>query len=386
MPHLVPIRFAIMARCRDAVKRPAKSRFRVPAALTSQRNKSRAHCAIHGNPSHCRCRPRSTACRVLHAVRPGSRTTLCGLAARPARGRAGRRAAPSQTDRRRSDEQQSRSRVSGPGPGRGAEDRLSADGRSERSQDRPWRDPEGGQHEHLRLRPAHGARPDHGAGRSGARPRDHRRGDRAGQRRGDAQDRRHRHGAVQRGLRALPDVPRTEHGRVPERQSGARRRRLWLCRHGRLDRRPGRIRAGALCRLQPDQVPGSRPGDGEDPRPDLPVRHPAHRLSRRRHGRREAGLDRLYRRRGPGGDGGGRLGAPARRGGDDRRRHERRASSRTHARSVSKPSTCPRTRRSASRSRRSSAAPRSIARWTAWASRRTATARPAMPRRHPPRC
>ena len=74
------------------------------------------------------------------------------------------------------------------------------------------------------------------------------------------------------------------HRRVPDRQPVTRRRRLRLRRHGRLDRRPGRVRDGALRRLQPAEVPGSRPGHGEDPRPDLPVRYPADRLSRRGHG------------------------------------------------------------------------------------------------------
>ena len=51
-------------------------------------------------------------------------------------------------------------------------------------------------------------------------------------------------------------LPGEEHRRLPDRQSVARRRRLRLCRHGRLDRRPGPLRHGALCRFQPAEVPG----------------------------------------------------------------------------------------------------------------------------------
>ena len=47
----------------------------------------------------------------------------------------------------------------------------------------------------------------------------------------------------------------------------AARRGIRLCRHRRLDRRTGRVRDGPLRRLEPAQVPRSRPGDGEDPRP-----------------------------------------------------------------------------------------------------------------------
>ena len=75
------------------------------------------------------------------------------------------------------------------------------------------------------------------------------------------------------------------HRDLPERESRPPRQRLRLCGHGWMGRRPGRIRAGALCRLEPAEVPGPRPGDGEDPRPDDALGHPPHRLPRRGHRR-----------------------------------------------------------------------------------------------------
>jgi threonine dehydrogenase-like Zn-dependent dehydrogenase len=62
--------------------------------------------------------------------------------------------------------------------------------------------------------------------------------------------------AIQRRLRALPHLQGAAHWRVPERESFACRRRVRLRGHGRLDRRTGRIRDGAVCRLQPAEVPG----------------------------------------------------------------------------------------------------------------------------------
>ena len=131
---------------------------------------------------------------------------------------------------------------------------------------------------------------------------------------------------------------------------------------------------GAVRRLQSAEIPRPRAGDVENPRPDVSVRHSADRLSRRGDGRREAGRYRLYCGRGAGGDGGGCFGALAGRSLHDRRRYERGASRACSQDAVSRPSTCRRTRRSASRSSRFSASPKWIARSTASVSRRTATA------------
>src|SRR5882762_9935942 len=57
-------------------------------------------------------------------------------------------------------------------------------------------------------------------------------------------------------MRPLPDLSRGRHRRLPSRQLRPRRRRLWLCRYGRMDRRTGRLRDGALRRLQPAEVSG----------------------------------------------------------------------------------------------------------------------------------
>ena len=121
-----------------------------------------------------------------------------------------------------------------------------------------------------------------------------------GPRRGDAQDRRSGFGAVQRGLRPLPDLQGAAHRRVPERESVACGRRVWLRGHGRLDRRPGRVRDGPVCRLQSAEISRPRAGDVEDPRPHVSLRHPADRLSRRGDGGRQTGRHRVYRGRGAG--------------------------------------------------------------------------------------
>ena len=63
---------------------------------------------------------------------------------------------------------------------------------------------------------------------------------------------------------------------------------LRLRRHGRLGRRPGRVRDGAVRGLEPAQVPRQGAGDGEDPRPDDAVGHLPDRLPRRVHGRASA--------------------------------------------------------------------------------------------------
>ena len=72
------------------------------------------------------------------------------------------------------------------------------------------------------------------------------------------------HRAVQHRLRPLPQLPRRQDRHLPDREPGASRRGLRLRRHGRLGWRAGGVRAGALRRLQPDQVPEQRQGHGED--------------------------------------------------------------------------------------------------------------------------
>ena len=119
-------------------------------------------------------------------------------------------------------------------------------------------------------------------------PRDHRRGDRDRARRRVHQGGRPVLGAVQHRLRALPHVQGGAHRRLPERQPRPARLGVRLRRHGRLGRRPGRVRDGALRRLEPAQVPRQGAGDGEDPRPDDAVGHLPDRLPRRVHRRASA--------------------------------------------------------------------------------------------------
>ena len=122
--------------------------------------------------------------------------------------------------------------------------------------------------QHLRLGPAHGPRPHDGARGPDPRPRDHRRGDRGRARRRVHQEGRPvsvpfniacgrcrmcKEGNTGVCLNVNPDRPRLG---------------LRLRRHGRLGRRPGRVRDGPLRRLEPAQVPRQGAGDGEDPRPD----------------------------------------------------------------------------------------------------------------------
>mmetsp|Transcript_19169 Transcript_19169/g.44066 ORF Transcript_19169/g.44066 Transcript_19169/m.44066 type:complete len:305 (+) Transcript_19169:591-1505(+) len=90
------------------------------------------------------------------------------------------------------------------------------------------------------------------------------------------------------------------HGRVPLRQSGSRRRRVRLRRHGRLGGRPSGVRDGALRRLQPAQVSRQGPSDGEDRRLDAPVGHFPHRVPWRSHRRGGTRLDGVRGGRGPG--------------------------------------------------------------------------------------
>ena len=129
-------------------------------------------------------------------------------------------------------------------------------------------------------------------------------------------------GAVQHRLRPLPQLQGGQDRRLPERQPGPAGLGLRLRRHGRLGRRPGRVRDGALRRLEPAEVPRQGPGAGEDPRPDDAVGHLPDRLPRRLHRRRDDRVDGLHRRRRPGRPRGRALGAAARRGGRHRRRPE----------------------------------------------------------------
>ena len=130
-------------------------------------------------------------------------------------------------------------------------------------------------------------------------------------------------------------LPGDEYRRVPDGQSRSRRRRLWLCGHGRLDRRPGPLRHGPLCRFQPAQVPGQEPGPIQDHGPDHADGHPADRLPWRLDCGRQAGLDGLRRRRRSGRPRGGRLRPAPRRGCDHDRRHERGAARATPKTSAS---------------------------------------------------
>ena len=179
--------------------------------------------------------------------------------------------------------------------------------------------------QHLRQRPAHGPRPHHRPGRPDPGPRDHRRGDREGLRRPVPRGGRHLLGAVQHRLRALSQLPRGRDRRLPQRQPGAGRLGVRLRRHGRLARRAGRVRDGALRRLQPAQVPRPRPGAGEDPRPDDALGHLPHRLPRLLQRRGDHRLDGLHRRRRSRRARRRLLGAPARRRRRDRRRPQQGA-------------------------------------------------------------
>ena len=129
---------------------------------------------------------------------------------------------------------------------------------------------------------------------------------------------------VQHRLRALPQLQGAQHRRLRERQPGPGRRRLRLCRHGRLDGRPGPVRDRPLRRLEPAQVSRQGPGHGEDPGPGHAVGHLPDRLPRRLDSRGDHRLHRLHRRRRPGRAGLRHLGPPAGRGRGHRRRHERR--------------------------------------------------------------
>ena len=143
-------------------------------------------------------------------------------------------------------------------------------------------------------------------------------GDRPGRR--VHQGRRSVLGPVQHRLRTVPQLQGGQDRRLPERQPGPAGIGVRLRRHGRLGRRPGGVRAGAVRRLEPAEVPRQGPGDGEDPRPGDAGGHLPHRLPRLRHRRRQDRFHRLHRRRRSGRARRGHLGVPARRRGRHRRR------------------------------------------------------------------
>ena len=175
------------------------------------------------------------------------------------------------------------------GPGRAS--------RQRRAQDRARGDPQDRLDQHLRLRPAHGPRAHDRPRGPDPRPRDHRRGDRDRARRGVHQGGRPRLGAVQHRLRALSQLQGAADRHLPEHQPRPSRLGLRVRGHGRLGRRPGRVRDGPLRRLEPPEVPRQGTGDGEDPRPDDAVGHLPDGLPRRLHRRRRAGVDGLRRGR-----------------------------------------------------------------------------------------
>mmetsp|Transcript_3842 Transcript_3842/g.9192 ORF Transcript_3842/g.9192 Transcript_3842/m.9192 type:complete len:272 (-) Transcript_3842:1381-2196(-) len=175
--------------------------------------------------------------------------------------------------------------------------------RATEAQVRPRRDPQGGHHQHLRIRPTYGPRPHLPARRPhDPRPRDHRRGDRDRQRRRVHQGGRRLLGALQHRLRALHHVQAGPDGHLPQRQPRPPRRSVRLRRHGWLDRRPGGVRHGSVRGLQPAQVPRQGASQGEDHVPDASLRHLSHGVPRRRDSWRQArqhGVRRRRRSRGP---------------------------------------------------------------------------------------
>ena len=182
------------------------------------------------------------------------------------------------------------------------------------------RDPEGRRHQHLRLRPAHGARADH-------RP--------EGQTLGHeitgevAEVGRDVEFIKQGDLVSVPfniacGAAATARSATPgsgERQPGPGRRRLRLCRHGRLARRPGRVRDRPYADWNLLKFP-DRDQAMAKIGPGHAVGHLPDRLPRRLD--RRGDHHRLCRRRRPGRPGLRHLGPPAGRGRGHRRRHERR--------------------------------------------------------------
>ena len=111
--------------------------------------------------------------------------------------------------------------------------------------------------------------PHHCAAGPGPRPRDHRRSDRSGPRRGVHQGRGSGLGSLQHRLRALPELQRARDTGICLNVNPARPgRRLRLRGHGRLGGRPGRIRDGAVCGFQSAEIPRQGAGHGEDQGPD----------------------------------------------------------------------------------------------------------------------
>ncbi len=101
-------------------------------------------------------------------------------------------------------------------------------------------------------------------------------------------------GAVQHLLRPLPQLQGGQDRHLPQRQPRPAGLGVRLRRHGRLGRRPGRVRDGAVRRLEPAEVPRPGPGDGEDPRPDDALRHLPDRLPRLRQRRRRPPGSTVY--------------------------------------------------------------------------------------------
>ena len=246
-----------------------------------------------------RCASRRTAARCGRTASP----VPCRLPSARHPGSDREQAAPAICSRFRTitvggdHERQSRRRVSRQGPRRSSGYSRSQDGGAGRPGHHARRHPQGRVDQHLRLGPAHGARPYHGARRPRARARDHRRGDGTRRRCRDAEEGRSRLGAVQRRLRPLPHLPRGPHRRLPHRQPGPCGRRLRLRRHGRMGRRAGTLRAGSLRGFQPVALPRQGAGHGEDPRSHHAERHPADRLPRRRFGEGGCRLHRVHRGR-----------------------------------------------------------------------------------------
>ena len=127
-----------------------------------------------------------------------------------------------------------------------------------------------------------------------------------------AQRRRPGLGTVQCRLWTVPQLQGGQDRDLPQREPGAARRRLRLRRHGRLAGRPGRVRHGAVRRLERAALPRQGRGDGPHPRPDHAVGHLPDRLPRLRHRRRHHRLHRVHRRRRPGRPGRRHVGVPAR--------------------------------------------------------------------------
>ena len=284
--------------------------------------------------------------------------------------------------------------LQGPGRGRGhrhavpgvrAQGRPGGQPRERRPQGAARRDPPHRQHQHLRLRPAHGARPHHGAGGARARSRDHRRGHR-GRARTSSSSRSatssrcrstSRAGAAATARRARPASASTSTPTGPAARTATS---TWA--------------AGSAARPSTCSCPYADwnllrfPDRDQALEKILDLTMLSDIFPTGFHGAYTAGvgpgLDRVHRRRRT------RSGSPPPSARScsappsSSSATSTRSGSRRRGRSAARPSTCRRaTRRT--RSSRSSAFPRSTAAWTPSASKREDTAR--MPRtRHPRRC